>query len=250
MGKSVYSSVNSSKPVSLYFVDDLEETMAKSFVRSANLRALIFKSECPKIIQNCQPIFQRLVDPQLRDTLQTDMQILSSLTEDGDADEYDDNTINWNEQTARPIPKDLSTALARFHCESPRTAQFLLRVKINGLVYSPMSKHQGNACILLRLGDQSLVPAQIQTIFQIPVLNSVQTLLAIRRHRPSQLPHDPFSRFPVLRAQLWHAQLGDLEIISPDKVSSHFACLPMAGDFEAHVVIASLSRVSNLFTVI
>src|ERR1700678_676724 len=84
MGKSVYSSVNSSKPVSLYFVDDLEETMAKSFVRSANLRALIFKSECPKIIQNCQPIFQRLVDPQLRDTLQTDMQILSSLTEDGD----------------------------------------------------------------------------------------------------------------------------------------------------------------------
>src|ERR1700678_231691 len=139
MGKSVYSSVNSSKPVSLYFVDDLEETMAKSFVRSANLRALIFKSECPEIIQNCQPIFQRLVDPQLRDTLQTDMQILSSLTEDGDADEYDDNTINCNEQTARPIPKDLSTALARFHCELPRTAQFLLRVKINGLVYSPMS---------------------------------------------------------------------------------------------------------------
>src|SRR5271168_4334464 len=45
-------------------------------------------------------------------------------------------------------------------------------------------------------------------------------------------------------------QLGDLEIISPDEVSSHFACLPMAGDFEAHVVIACLSRVSNLFTVI
>ena len=178
------------------------------------------------------------------------MQILSSLTEDGDADEYDDNTINWNERTARPIPKDLSTALAQFHCESPSTAQFLLRVKINGLVYSLTSKHQGNACILLRLGDQSQVPAQIQTIFQIPVLNSVQTLLAIWCHQPSQLLHDPFSRFPVLRAQLWQAQLGDLEIISPDEVSSHFACLPMAGDFKAHVVIASLSRVSNLFTVI
>jgi hypothetical protein len=193
-------------------------------------------------------MFQKLVDPQLRDTLQTDMRVLSSITEDGDADEYDDNAMNWNERTARPIPTDLCTALARSHCELPRTAQFLPNITINGLVYSPTSKHQGNACILLRSQDQRLVPARIQTIFQIPGLDSVQTLLAIRRHQPSQLPHDPFSRFPVLRAQLWRAQLGDLEIISPDQVSSHFTCLAMVGDFEGHIVTASLSRVSNLFT--
>ena len=125
-------------------------------------------------------MFQKLVDPQLRDTLQTDMRVLSSLTEDGDADEYDDNAMNWNEQMAHHISTDLCAALARFNSESPRTAQFLPNIIMNGLVYLPTSKHQGNACILLRLQDQSLVPARIQTIFQILVLDSVQTLLAIR----------------------------------------------------------------------
>src|SRR5271156_2396116 len=135
MGKLVYSSHNSSRPTSLYFVGELEETIAKSFVRSANLRALVFKSQCPEIIQNCQPMFQQLVDPQLRDTLQTDMRVLSSLTEDGDADEYDDNAMNWNEQMAHHISTDLCAALARFNSESPRTAQFLPNIIMNGLVH-------------------------------------------------------------------------------------------------------------------
>src|SRR5271156_216699 len=128
MGKLVYSSHNSSRPTSLYFVGELEETITKSFVRSANLRALVFKSQCPEVIQNCQPMFQKLVDPQLRDTLQTDMWMLSSLTEDGDGDEYDDNAINWNERTAHPIPTDLCAALARFNSKSPRMAQFLRKI--------------------------------------------------------------------------------------------------------------------------
>jgi hypothetical protein len=64
--KLVCLSFNSSRSISLYFVGELEETMAKSFVRSANHRALVFKSQCPEVIQNCQSMFQKLVDPQLR----------------------------------------------------------------------------------------------------------------------------------------------------------------------------------------
>jgi hypothetical protein len=221
--------------------------MAKSFVRSANLRALVFKSQCPEVIQNCQSMFQKLVDPQLRHTLQTDMQVLSSLTEGGHDDTDDEDIMNWDDQTTRPIPRDLQIALTRFHSKSIRMAQFLPNVKINGLVYTPTSKHEGNSCVLLKpesQRDRNLVPARIQTIFRIPLLESVQTLIAIRRHQPSQLPHDPFSQFPVLRARLWGAQLGDLEIIQLDQVFSHFACLPMEGDFKDHIATASLSRVS------
>ncbi|KAF8802347.1 hypothetical protein BYT27DRAFT_7112567 [Phlegmacium glaucopus] len=54
-------------------IGELEETIARSFIRSANLRALVFKSECPEVIQNCQAIFHKFINPQLRDTLQTDM---------------------------------------------------------------------------------------------------------------------------------------------------------------------------------
>ena len=221
--------------------------MAKSFVRSANLRALVFRSQCPEVIQNCQPMFQKLVNPQLRDSLQTDMQVLSSLAEGGDDNGDDNGALNWDERAAKPIPRDLLTALARLHFKltSTRTAQFLNHTTINGLIYTLTSKHKGNSCILLKTQeDQIQVPAQIQTIFQIPFLESVETLIAIRRHQPSQLRHDPFSAFPILRAQLWGAQLGELEVIQPDQVFSHFTCLPLKGEFEGYIVAASLSRVS------
>jgi hypothetical protein len=224
--------------------------MAKSFVRSANLRALVFKSQSPEVIQNCQPMFQKLVNPDLRYSLQTDIQVLSSLAEGGDDDGDDD--LNWNECTAKPISKDLRTALTRLRFQSTSTAQFLHRITINGLVYTPTSKHDGNSRILLKSQeDQNQVPAQIQTIFQISFLDSVQTLIAIRRHQPSRLRHDPFSRYPVLRARLWGVKLGELEVIRPDQVFSHFACLPLKGDFEGHIVAASLSRkFCNLFAMV
>ena len=223
--------------------------MAKSFVRSANLRALVFKSQSPEVIQNCQPMFQKLVNPQLRDSLQTDMQMLSSLVEGGDDDndgdgDGDDGAMNWNEWTTEPIPRDLRTALSRFHSGSIYTAHFLTQLTINGLVYTPTSKHLGNSCILLKSQAQTQVPARIQRIFQIHLLDSVQTLIAIQRHQPARLRHDPFLRFPILRARVWGVQLGELEIIQPDQVFSHFACLPLKGEFEGHIIAASLSRVS------
>ena len=157
-------------------------------------------------------MFQKLVNPQLRDSLQTDMQVLSSLAKGGDDDGDDDGALNWNERAAKPIPRDLLTALTllRFKSTSTRTAQFLNHTTVNGLIYTPTSKHKGNSCILLKIQeDQIQVPAQIQPIFQIPFLESVETLIAIQRHQPSQLHHDPFSAFPILCAQLWGAQLGD-----------------------------------------
>jgi hypothetical protein len=223
--------------------------MAKSYVRSANLRALVFKSQSPEVIQNCQPMFQKLVNPQLRDSLQTDMQMLSSLVEGGDDDndgdgDGDDGAMNWNGWTTEPIPRDLRTALSRFHSGSTYTAHFLTHLTINGLVYTQTSKHLGNSCILLKSQDQTQVPARIQRIFQIQLLDSVQTLIAIQRHQPARLCHDPFSRFPILRARVWEVKLGELEIIRPDQVFSHFACLPLKGEFEGHIIAASLSRVS------
>jgi hypothetical protein len=220
--------------------------MAKSFVRSANLRALVFKSQCPEVIQNCQFMFRKLVDPQLRHSLQTDMQVLSSVAEGDDDNGDDDGAVIWNEWTAKPISRDLHAALTRFRFKATHTAQFFQHITINGLIYTPTSKHEGNSCILLKSqADQNQVPARIQTIFQIPFLESAQTLIAIRRYQPSRLRHDPFSRFPALCARLWGVQLGELEIIRPDQVLSHFACLPLKGEFEGHIVIASLSRVSS-----
>ena len=132
--------------------------MAMSFVRSANLHALVFKSQCPEVIQNCQPMFQKLVNPQLCDSLLMDMQLLSSLTKGGD-DGDDDGAMYWNEWTAKPIPLDFCTAMTHSGYKSTQTAQFLHRITSNGLVYTPTSKHKGNSGILLNSPeDQNQVP--------------------------------------------------------------------------------------------
>ena len=214
--------------------------MAKSFVRSSNLRALTSKSGCPEVIQNCKSIFQKMVDPQLRGTLTTDIQSISSLFDD--KDEADD-MASWNDRTARPIPQELQAALSPLYQVSPRTAHFLSDIPINGLRYTPYQKHRGNSCVLVTLSKDELVPARIDTIFQIEISGSVHTLIAVRRHLVSQATYDPFPQFPILRARLWAAQVADLEIIRPQQVSSHFACLPMSDD-QQNIAILSLSRVS------
>ena len=119
--------------------------MAKSFVQSSNLRALTSKSGCPEVIRNCKSIFQKMVDPELRGTLTTDIQSISSLLDD--KDEADD-MASWNDRTARPIPQELQAALSPLYEVSPRTAQFLPHIAINGLTYTSYQKHRGNSCIL------------------------------------------------------------------------------------------------------
>ena len=95
------------------------------------------------------------------------MQVLSSLAEGGDDNGDDNGALNWNEWAAKPIPRDLLTALTllRFKSTSMRTAQFLNHTTINGLIYTPTSKHKGNSCILLKTQeDQIQVPAQIKVL--------------------------------------------------------------------------------------
>lgn len=52
---------------------ELEVTVAYAFARASNLRAILFKSGCPEVIKHTEIIFHKLVDPQLRDSLQTDI---------------------------------------------------------------------------------------------------------------------------------------------------------------------------------
>ena len=73
--------------------------MAESYTRSANLRALMLNPECPEVVRNCVPMFKKLVDPERRNTLLTD--IHSIRLEDDDDDDDDDTIVTaWNNQTA------------------------------------------------------------------------------------------------------------------------------------------------------
>ena len=143
------------------------------------------KSECPQALKNCQPVFLKLVNPQVHDTLTTDINALTSLFDD--IEELDDDTVVWNEQMTWVIFPEVHQALSVFLEQGivvPQTAQFLTHLKCDGLTYGTSYKHAGNSRIMLRSPESVLpIAAQIEYIFQLRFLTSVKTFIAFRRYQ-------------------------------------------------------------------
>ena len=209
------------------------------------------KSECPQALKNCHPIFLKLVNPQVRDTLTTDINALTSLFDD--VEELDDDTVVWNEQTTRLIFPEVRQALSAFLEQGivvPQTAQFLTHFKRDGLTYSTSYKHAGNSRIMLRSPENVLpIAAQIEYIFQLRFLTSIKTFTAFRRYQRGSIPTNLFSCFPILQAQVLGNELGTIEITEPAQLISHFGYLPIKIEGEKVLLAVPLSRVSLSFEI-
>jgi hypothetical protein len=109
-------------------------------------------------------MFEKLLNPQARDTLITDMLASSSF------DEVDSDEVNvWNEGASRSIPMDLSCALCTYlNCDPPQKAQFLSHLVKHGATFTVSSKHAGNSCVLIGDTGNTPVPACIDYIIQLP----------------------------------------------------------------------------------
>ena len=57
---------------------------------------------------------------------------------------------------------------------------------------------------------------------------------------------DPFKKYPVLQS-LWAEDLGQLVIMKPQDVESHFACLVFKRNGTESLAVVSLSRVFLIF---
>ena len=150
---------------------------------------------------------------------------------------------SWNDWTACPISQELQAALSHYCHVLAWTAQFLPNITINGLKYALYQKHRENSCILIAQSHDVLVPAQINSIFQIKSADSIEMLIAVRQHLPSHATCDPILQFPILCTWLWAHQVADLGIIWPEQISSHFTCLLMSDD-QKTIAILSLSHMS------
>ena len=127
---------------------------------------------------------------------------------------------------SRPaIPAGLYKALkTHFQGSSlmPREAKVLSSYMLNGLTFSTFTRHRGNSFILVRHPSLPSIPAWIESILQTPANDSffvTQYFL-----KPTSCD-DPFEKYPVLQSSLWSQDLGQLAIVEPQDVESHFACL-------------------------
>jgi hypothetical protein len=222
---------------------EYEETIASSFTKSANLRGVIQKIESPEALQHCQPLFEKMMDPQVRNTLVTDMLAVTSLHDGQDTDE----DCVWNERSTSVIPQDLHRTLcSSIDSNCPRRAQFLSHLTIKGLTYTVSSKHSGNSNVLLEMEPSSEpIPARIAHILRIHISDGVQTYLVVQRYQ-SCVKNNPFSHFPMLRARAWKRQLHAPEAFPLDCIHSHFAKYGMTWQGIDVDIVMSLSRVSLL----
>ena len=232
--------------LNLIALGEYEKTISQSFMKAANLRALVSKSNAPEVIRHCQPIFSKLVNPQVRNTLVTNMLSLSFTEENDDSEANNQTLYDENSKIAKLLPTDLHQCIEQSFAQSPSRAPLLSHLTINGLTYSVSSKHHGNSCIMLDAGpNRNLFPARLDYIVELRIDDDILTLIAVRRYQPFPRRDDPFTRFPSLQTQLWMAELESLELYTIDKIRSHFTLSSLVYKGKDVIIAVSLYRVSS-----
>jgi hypothetical protein len=221
-------------------IGEMEETIARAYTRSAHLRAILLKSGCPEVIQHSKVFFDKLLDPQVRGSLVTDIHTLSPVEEAGIH-----NFEDLDEQAARPIPTEIRDAIKSMNLTVPSRATLQTYITIRGLKFAIASKHPGNSCAMVSIEGGTPQPAQIVYILEFNIPETPSTYLAVRRYKAANIEYDPFSKYPVLQAKLWDARLADVEIVRTSQVLSHFACLPVQLGKCSFNAVVSLSRVRS-----
>ena len=126
----------------------------------------------------------------------------------------------------------------------PREAKVLSSYTLNGLTFSTFTRHRGNSFILVHRPSLPSIPAQIESILQTPTND---TFFVTRYFLKPTSCDDPFKKYPVLQSSLWSQDLGQLAIVKPQDVESHFACLAFKQNGTESLAVVSLSRVFLIF---
>ena len=219
-----------------FFSGQLEETISTTFTKSANLRALMLKEGCPPAIKNCSGHFSKFVDPQVRNTLLTDIAHFLALEEEGN-----EHLDVKGKMTAIPaeLHKALKTHFQGSSSSMPHEAKVLSSYMMNGLTFSTFTRHRGNSFILVRRPSIPSIPARIESMLQTPS----NDIFFVARYFLNPMSDDPFEKYPVLQSLLWSQDLGQLVIVKPQDVESHFACLAFEWHGADSLAVVSLSRV-------
>ena len=223
----------------IFLLGKLEEMISFSFTKSANLWAFMLKEGCPSAIKNCSGHFLKLINPQVHNTLLTDITHFLSLEEE--VDEPADTTDRMI-----PIAEGPYKALwTHFQVANgiPREARTLHHYTLNHLTFSTFTQHRGNSFVLVCCSSLPSIPAQIDSILQIP---TKEIYFVIWLFLKTTLENQ-FQQHPVLQMSLWSQNLGQLVNVKPKDVESHFTCLPFEWQGVKCQAVISLSWVLFLF---
>jgi hypothetical protein len=123
-------------------------------------------------------MFDKLVKPQARNTLITDMMSFSESTNEVE-DKEDAEPQNVHE--TKPIEPDLHAAFqASVGFPAPPQAQFQSNIIIGAVTYAVSTKHLGNSCVLFKADSASeAVPSCIEKIFRVHLNGTAHSFIAL-----------------------------------------------------------------------
>ena len=205
------------------------------------------KANCPQAIRHCADMFDKLVQPQSRNSLAIDVQL--SAHEEGNDEEEDEppeDELDFDGPTIR-LGHDIRRALAQKLPGKlvPTTAVRLTRYTCDGVNYSTKDVHEGNSGVLCKGSENPYCIEQIIAFPEDETNRSVQGMwFVVRRHRSTDVRIDPYGRYPLLRAKLWSTQLeSTVDVLNLTEIDSHFAKCAIHWEGQEVAVVVSLSRV-------
>jgi hypothetical protein len=233
--------------INICWIGEYEETIARSWYRSTYFRAMFSKANCPQAIRHCAEMFEKLVQPQSRNSLAIDTQVSAHEADnDDDEDAPAEDELDVDGPTIR-LDHDIRRALAqKLPGKSvPTTATRLTRYTRDGVNYSIKDVHEGNSGVLCQDSESPYCIEQILAFPEDVTNRSVRGIwFVVRRHRPSDVRIDPYRRYPLLRAKMWSTQLESaVNILNPTEIDSHFAKCVIQWENQEVAVVVSLSRV-------
>ena len=194
-------------------------------------------------------ILQDFVDPQARGTLVMDIRRLESADQNLNNDEEfgEESASEKNHrQKEKELPQSTWSVLKRdlgFRA-SVRRATYLAQSTIRGITYSKLSKHAGNANILVKIKENQLLrPTKIMEILRI----EQEIVMLVQYHlEPPPQAQNPFRDYPIFQTSIWDINLSQLFAIRPTQIISHFAEMRTTQGNKDLILAISLSHVSYI----
>lgn len=142
-----------------------EETIACTWHKRANLKALLYKVTCPAVIKNCKDMYTKLVKPLERNSM-----AMVAEEHDDDSEHMDDDFVEVNNDyhCNKELPMSPAVISAFHSCRINLTRAICTnQYRDHGVLYMAKHIHEGNSRVLITI-NRIDVPFSIKNFLQLP----------------------------------------------------------------------------------
>lgn len=207
----------------------------ESFAASANLKALLQRTDNSEILQQCAATIETVAARHGSGLLDTDAERKQSHSESSDR--------------SKPLPAQVSSSFSAAEAglstrisnwSTPKSGMSLKRVFVNGVKFCSVEGSRKDSAVFFQpLGSESCVPGVIKAIFKIPLHNEDCIhdpifFIVARYHDAPTSTFNPFASHPGFPAIICSDELSNTLEVLP---TTNFICHSISRPWEPNTLI-------------